>query len=375
MANYADSDIRKWNYDLHTAIKHRILIHYLHPWINILGRWNKNLAYVDGFAGRGRYANGEPGSPLLVLDAIVERAKHHIDEHFVCHFVEADRQNFENLQAEVAAHPAMEYGRITIHLYHSTFSAASGAIIADIRGQKQPSFFFVDPFGYDDPSMATLGQILALPRAEVFVNLMFSFANRAIGRRDNPKLDVVLDMLFGTPAWRPIMDLHDLERERAFSGLYREQLRGQGAAHVLPFRMGDDTARRTLYYLVHGTQHPMGGMLMKDVMIGLATPGELGYGGATRHMTLPLFNMQREELGDFLHRRFAGRAIGFDAMMVDTLEHEETSTSRTKDYRAAIRRLEKRGAVTIMQVSTQKGLDGDDEITFSSHRQSSLFGM
>jgi len=364
---------QKWAYDLHTEIKHRILIQYLNPWLTILGSSYNSLAYVDGFAGRGRYVSGEAGSPLLVLDALVARLNTHLQEEFVCRFVEAHPENYANLEAEIARHPVSRYSRITCKLYPSTFSAASSEIMADIRQRRQPSFFFVDPFGYDDPSMATLQEVLELPRAEVLVNLMFNFAHRAMNIQGNSKLTQILDSLFGSHEWINLIPLVGQERERAFMELYRNQLRRSGAKHVVRFRMGDDQIARTLYYLIHGTKHSKGGMLMKDVMVALASPGQRGYGGATRHISMPLFDLQQRDLPKFLHSRYAGRTITFDDLIIDTLEDEETATSQEKDYRAAIRELERNGAVTIQQITTTYGLDGEDEITFALHRQSNLF--
>lgn len=64
-----DSDPRKWTYEPRTGAKHAILTEYLKAWLPILRRAAKalgrpaDLVLVDGFAGKGRYVDGEPGSP------------------------------------------------------------------------------------------------------------------------------------------------------------------------------------------------------------------------------------------------------------------------------------------------------------------------
>lgn len=358
-----DSHPEKWVYDLHTWLKHRILSRYLSPWTRILGSGGRSLAYVDGFAGRGRYITGEPGSPLLVLDAMADASS--IPWQSVCHFVEQDEQNFTNLKSEVERHPAVQAGRVQYRLYNSTFSAASGSIIGEIRRLRQASFFFVDPFGYDDPTMDLLGQILSLDRSEILVNLMFNFANRAVSVSDNPSLALTLDRLFGSEDWRRFAHTHGTEREREFVDLYREQLRSRGARHVVRFRMGDDTVNRTLYYLVHAAKHPKGGMLMKDVMVALASPGELGYAGERRHQSIPLFDYQIDQLPEFLLRKFAGRTVSFDDTIAQTLEDTGTATAQEKDYRRCLKELESVGRVSIRRISSVRlGLKGQDRITF-----------
>jgi hypothetical protein len=71
-----------WNLEPHTAAKHRVLRSYLDGWIAAMGQQalrvataeRPRLLFVDGFAGPGRYATGEPGSPLIMLEALLEHS-------------------------------------------------------------------------------------------------------------------------------------------------------------------------------------------------------------------------------------------------------------------------------------------------------------
>jgi hypothetical protein len=66
-----------WELDDHTAAKHRVLRGYLDGWIPVMANraahriGQPRLLLADGFAGPGRYAAGERGSPLLMLDALL----------------------------------------------------------------------------------------------------------------------------------------------------------------------------------------------------------------------------------------------------------------------------------------------------------------
>ncbi len=70
-----------WNMEPHTAAKHRVLRAYLDAWLPVMGYQAlavrgfaddaPRLLLVDGFAGPGRYASGEAGSPLIMLDALL----------------------------------------------------------------------------------------------------------------------------------------------------------------------------------------------------------------------------------------------------------------------------------------------------------------
>src|SRR4051794_3990487 len=63
-----------WPRARHTEAKHQLLTGYLDAWIGILGSWADHVLLIDGFAGPGEYAGGEPGSPVLMLDAFLRRA-------------------------------------------------------------------------------------------------------------------------------------------------------------------------------------------------------------------------------------------------------------------------------------------------------------
>jgi three-Cys-motif partner protein len=62
----------RWPLDPHTRAKHQILRSYLDAWLPIMARWNGRIIFLDGFAGPGRYAGGEEGSPLIALRALLE---------------------------------------------------------------------------------------------------------------------------------------------------------------------------------------------------------------------------------------------------------------------------------------------------------------
>jgi three-Cys-motif partner protein len=328
-------------------VKHAILQYYLAPWARIRSVTRRPLAVVDGFAGRGRYQTGEPGSPLLILNTLA--AHPDPSQLFVCHFVEKDPDNFASMVAEVKGHPAVISGRVRCYFYNAAFSDVSRKIIASIRVGGQPSFFFVDPFGYSDPAMGMVAEVLRLPGAEVFINLMFDFINRALNG-DNP---AVLDALVGSPAWRALRDLHGYERERAFIELYREQMKLRGADFVIPFRMNADNKDRTLYYLVHGSKHVRAATLMKDAMIASGSGADLGYNGESRHQMQPLFNMDALPLADFLFQTFADQVVTFDEIIARTIE--ESGACGVTQYRNAIKVLRSRGMVTLVEARTPTG--------------------
>lgn len=360
MPKLPDDATEKWEYRLHTAVKHAILERYISPWMRILGSTGHSLAYVDGFAGRGIYADGERGSPLRVLDLVSSYAAR--GRQIICYFVEPNPENYRILRAAVGDHQAYKDGKVRCLTYNTYFSASMPAIISEIKSSRQGSFFFVDPFGFEDPSMDLLGSVLQLQYAEVFVNLMFNFVNMAIS---SPGHADTMNRLFGTTDWRDAIGLHGDAREQALIELYRRELKKRGAAFVLPFRMGADERDRTLYYLVHATKHIKGALVMKDAMVASGSGGGLEYAGETRHQMMPLFDMDADRLPDFLLKRFSGQTLSFEDIVAASIE--DSGTCREPDYRQALKALRNGGRIRVRPVTSKRAtaLGGKDEITFT----------
>ena len=71
----ADTLPTTWAAETHTLAKHAVLKGYLDAWLPILSNQarkvesNRDILYIDAFAGPGEYTGGEAGSPVLALTA------------------------------------------------------------------------------------------------------------------------------------------------------------------------------------------------------------------------------------------------------------------------------------------------------------------
>src|SRR5437660_5540310 len=86
----------------HTRVKLELLEKYLVGWLRILGSRHPRIIYVDGFAGRCHYIEGDgkitDGSPIRAL-----RVGHDFGGEFVAIFVERDQDNYVNLRKTLEA--------------------------------------------------------------------------------------------------------------------------------------------------------------------------------------------------------------------------------------------------------------------------------
>src|SRR5579864_4268748 len=91
-----------WDLDEHTRGKHVVLRRYLEAWLPILGSRHDRIIFIDGFAGPGEYSKGEPGSPLIALEAFVSHpaAAHMAEVRFA--FIETDPERAKHLEGVIA---------------------------------------------------------------------------------------------------------------------------------------------------------------------------------------------------------------------------------------------------------------------------------
>lgn len=360
-----DSDPRKWVYREHTKVKHKLLQKYLGGWLLILGRWHERLLIVDGFAGRGTYDGGNDGSPIIILRQAQELISTRRVGKVFCAFVEDNTENYNKLRTLLDQVRA-QYPDVTIlGPFKGEFEVVASRAIRESGGNLVPSFWFIDPFGFTGIPFETMKRIMALKRSEVFVTWMSRDIDRFLSHVD---LHDALDRLFGTRRWRRIRESHisGHAKEKALRQLYEEQLRSI-ACKVTAFRVCMDDRLQTLYYMIHGTKHPKGRRLMKDVMHSQGANGLFSYLGpqdqAARMQGLLLQDDPIPALKDRLVARFPGRKVSFEDLRNECCDDDEL---RDPEYRTALRQLRDEGRIAVTPVTSKtiRGLGGNDLITF-----------
>src|SRR5581483_8923884 len=152
----ADSADEKWFLKAHSAAKHQILHGYLGAWLAILGRRHKQLWLIDGFAGRGTYMEGEPGSPKIMYDRAVELVEARHVENVGIRCSEKDPANFAHLKRVFDQLPS--HDGVTVKVTQETFQEVAERFleVAQKQHTPPPTFVFVDPFGISGVSLDLL---------------------------------------------------------------------------------------------------------------------------------------------------------------------------------------------------------------------------
>ncbi len=300
----------------------------------ILGTTQARIVFIDGFAGPGEYAGGEPGSPIIALRALKEhaaRSRFTAEVKFV--FVEMDPERVRHLECLVAVEKEDLPPNCDTLVVQGRFDATMTELLDGIErnmGMLAPCFLMVDPFGVSDTPMSVIRRVLRHPKSEVYISFMYEAINRF---RNTPEFAPHLDELFDCPDWREGIDIDDSrERKAFFFGLYRRQLKEAGAKYVLHFELYQ--GGRLVYAIFFGTKNLLGSDRMKQAIWKVAPFGDYAFRGArTPQLALRLEAVDLSVLAEELVAEFQGAEwVGMKALW------EFTQSDRTDHHSGHLKR-------------------------------------
>ena len=279
-----------------------------------MSTFNQRLLYIDGFAGPGKYAAGEDGSPLIVLKAARDhRAKPATEIVFI--FIEKEHDRFEHLKTVIADIKVTLPANFNVNCVHGTFDDQMTEVLNDLETQKKriaPSLVFIDPFGFSHTPLHIVKRIMQNQRCEILVTFMYEEINRFLNHQDHTE---TYDSLFGTAEWRGILEVADPEqRRRLVHDIYRDQLRRAGIAYVRSFEMLN-SGNRTDYFLFFGTNNLRGLEKMKEAMWKVDPVGSFHFSDFTdANKTGKLFLDQPNfsQLKGMILARFQGKDVSIE---------------------------------------------------------------
>lgn len=306
-----------WEVERHTLAKHAILRGYLQAWMPILShqlKGNSRALFVDGFAGPGTYAGGEPGSPVLALKTALEQ-----EEQFSAPihllFIESHDERFASLKRQLSTfRPELHGARNVVLLEpeHGECEPVLKKLLDDYDEQRRrfgPALVFLDQFGYSAVSMELISRILKHDMCEVFSYLQWRDMNRFI---TDPSKWAAISHAFGGDDWKPALQMSGKEREDFLLNAYREQLlKRAGAKYVWHFAMCGD-GDELLYWLFFATNSEKGLREMKRAMLRVDDTGQFRFSDATNPNQMLLLKVEGasdEWLASHLSRKFMGTTL------------------------------------------------------------------
>lgn len=267
-----DRDPKKWRSRQNTRVKHDILFEYLKGFISVLSSGKQGeplsvLHYVDSCAGRGWYSEGEPGSPIVAMRVGQELHEYRDDPVYLeCYNVEHDRENFDSLEYEINA-AQHKFSSVGVRNFFGPFQEHAEGILGLIPSG-EPTFVFIDPFGYRGVELREVLRFLQRPRSEVFVTFMSDYIGRYM---TDPNRADAMTKIFDTAEWRTLIGLQGTSQQTAAVELYARQLMKRAGEqgkriYVFPINVAYEGHSGDIYHLVHVSQHPKARVVMESAV-------------------------------------------------------------------------------------------------------------
>ncbi|MEX6508502.1 three-Cys-motif partner protein TcmP [Jiella sp. M17.18] len=333
-----------------SEVKARIIQKYFFAWANIIKGTAKQLdnkiAYIDLYAGPGRYKDGAASTPLLVLEHAIADAD--LANMLVALLNDKDPANASTLEDEINKLVGIEKLRYRPQISNGEVDDDAAKYFSSTR--LIPSFSFVDPFGYKGLSLEIIKGVIKDWGCDCVFFFNYGRINAGIS---NPMVRSHMNKLFGEeraedlrlqvegkdPALREAMILEALSGE----------IKSLGGKYVLPFTFKNSTGNRTSHKLIVVSKHFKGYDVMKDIMAKESSVHDQGVPSLTYSpadaSTPLLFSLQRpiEELEQDLIETFAGRELNFDEIYE---EHSIDTPYIRQNYREILKKMESDGSVT-----------------------------
>ncbi len=336
-----------------SEVKSLLVSKYFWAWAKVMIGTQKRyrpqenrIAYIDLFAGPGRYKDGSASTPLMILRQAIDDPE--MRQRLVVLFNDKDPESVNSLQNAINGLEGIE----TLAHKPKFLNIEVGDELAEGFEKMNliPTLFFVDPWGYKGLSLRLIDSVIK----DFGCDCIFFFNyNRINMGLSNPFVTEHINALFGEERANLLREkvdgLDSHERELTIVNEICEALREMGREYVLPFCFKNANGRRTSHHLIFVSKHVRGYEIMKQIMARHSSSNDQGvasfdFNPASSRQLSFLFDLSRplDELGDMLLTKFAGRTL----TMKNIYElHHVNTPYIASNYKDALNQLEERGMI------------------------------
>lgn len=358
-----------------SQVKAAIVSKYFWAWAKVImtaaRKREGRIAYIDLFAGPGRYKDGTKSTPVKVLEKAIEDEE--LRNSLVTIFNDRDPENVGSLRSAIDAIPNIK----RLHYEPQVLNEEVGSRIVQQFEQMRmiPTLFFVDPWGYKGLSLGLINSVLKNWGCDCLFFFNYNRINMAL---TNEAVREHMNVLFGEERADQVRSelagLNPEEREALILERLSEALREFGANFVLPFTFKNENSARTSHHLIFASKHFKGYEIMKGIMARESSQRDQGvpsfeFSPASERFPL-LFELSRplDDLADLLSRDYAGRSI----RMQDLYEEHNVGRPFIKaNYKKILLEMEASGRISaVPPASKRRGGTFADSVTVNFPRNS-----
>lgn len=331
-----------------SLVKSTIVRKYFDAWSAVIistqkryPQHSQQIAYIDLFAGPGRYKDGSESTPLEILTSAIKKPE--LCKRLVTIFNDKDENNSEKLRKTIEEIPGIEKLKYKPQIDNQEVGEE---IVNTFESMNLvPTLFFVDPWGYKGLSLRLVNSVLKDWGCDC---LFFFNYNRISMGLSNPLVKKHMNALFGrdrADELRPkLAQTSPEERELMIVEKLCQAIKSYGSRYTLPFRFKDAKGKRTSHHLIFVSKDVRGYGIMKDIMSGESTSDTEGVPSFEYNPAdfLPkqtlLFQLSRpiDDLQKDLLDIFAGRRLTMEEIYE---EHNVDTPYIKKNYKDALRTL------------------------------------
>jgi three-Cys-motif partner protein len=353
-----------------SLIKARIVEKYFWVWAKVVistvkkSDSEQKIAYIDLFAGVGRYKDGSKSTPIKVLETAISDPD--MRNMLVSIFNDADAENVNSLREAIDSIPGIENLKYRPQLLNH--EVGDNVVKTFQERRLVPTLFFVDPWGYKGLSLQLINSVVKDWGCDCIFFFNYNRINMGLS---NDTVKEHMNALFGQERAGQVREklkaLGTQERELTVVEAICEALKEMGGQYVLPFRFKHETGNRTSHHLIFVSKHVKGYEIMKEIMAKESSERTQGvpsfeYNPATLQQPL-LFELTRplDELEVMLLDTFSGRSMTMKEIYD---QHHVGKPYISKNYKTALSNLEAKSKI-VAEPPANKRRKMKGEITFA----------
>ncbi len=309
-----------------SLVKATITTKYFDVWASIItstqnnnarsyGKKDDRIAYIDLFAGPGRYKDGSSSTPVMILEKAIQNDN--FRNRLVTVFNDKDDASVQSLTKTIEGIKGIS----TLKYQPKVICNEVGETIVKDFDSRQlvPTLFFVDPWGYEGLSLRLINSVVKDWGCDAIFFFNYNRINMGIS---NPGVEPHMRALFenqydslaATVNGRPPQ-----EREAQVVESLCQAIKGYGTRFTLPFRFKDATGSRTSHHLIFVSKHFKGYDEMKKIMYKESTSHADGVASFEYNPRDVLSKQQQllfqlstplSELRESILRSYTGRTVG-----------------------------------------------------------------